>query len=74
MQPKPTEPNQFFALLDEKQIAEFEAFVLEIPGKFCNPILAKFHTYKRRVLPNTETAAAPEQPKETAPEKTEKKK
>lgn len=52
--------GSIFAALDEKQIEEFEAFVLEIPGKFSNPILAKFSTYKRRVLPQTTDQAAPE--------------
>lgn len=36
-------------ILDENQIQEFQEFILEIPGKFANPILAKLHTYKRVV-------------------------
>lgn len=52
--------GSIFAALDEKQIEEFEAFILEIPGKFSNPILAKFSTYKRRVLPQPPEQATPE--------------
>ena len=57
--------GSIFAVLDEAQIEEFEAFVLEIPGKFSNPILAKFSNYKRRVLPQVPEQAAT---KEAAPE------
>lgn len=37
--------------MDEDQIKEFENFILQIPGIYCNPILAKFNTYKRVIKP-----------------------
>lgn len=36
-------------LLNPEQIQELEEFILEIPGKFANPILAKLHSYKRTI-------------------------
>jgi hypothetical protein len=59
------------AILDEAQIRDFESFILEIPGKFSNPILAKFSSFKRLIkeeLPQSEQATDVLQEAQKAPE------